>query len=73
VSSVVTIASDYDMSGSAAFSAYLGPESIRETWSHVRNSQAEFVLEPGRNSASGEVASHPIAWEVVCPNTVVGV
>jgi hypothetical protein len=73
VSSVIAIAGYYDVGWGAAFGADLGPEGVGEAWSHIRNRQAEFVLESRSNCAPSEGTGHPVAWEVVCPDTVISV
>lgn len=73
VSSVVTVASNYDVCSLVPLHAHLGIESIREAGRHIWHGHGEFILETSCQSVLSESSGHPITRERVGPNTIISV
>jgi len=70
VRSVVAIASYKQMGGFPVLKLGIGVERVREPRSHVRDKKAFLVFEARGKLGAGELTLHPVAGEVVSPNTV---
>lgn len=70
---MVSVTCDYDVSRLIRLCANLRPERVGEAWCHVWYSQAKLVFKSSCDSASCELASHPVRREVVSPDSVFSV